>query len=320
MRAFAWFVGTLLCRGASPRLRSPTRSIELTSTLRRVAVSSGRQPPRHAGRGRRALLAVPALGIATKRGSGLRAALATVLQVCALWGALGIATAAVWAPAFCSRRICACRPKPSLRSRRALRLLLVALSSGIAVALIEETVMRGAMHTAIERESGELAAALLTAPLFAVLHFFAKRAHSGGSGQLEAAASICLPARSRRSALRRWCSMRSCPGWPWDFSESHARAHREHRGEHRVARRLGRGAAHAAGSDRAGPRRRVFRLGRPRSTGCWGTGSCHGRRASRSPCGCAPRVGALRLAARALASGASEASRSSRSSGSTISR
>ena len=34
--------------------------------------------------------------------------------------------------------------------------------------------MRGAMHTAIERESGPWTAALLTAPLFAALHFFAK--------------------------------------------------------------------------------------------------------------------------------------------------
>jgi membrane protease YdiL (CAAX protease family) len=54
------------------------------------------------------------------------------------------------------------------------RLLLIGLSSGVAVALIEETVMRGAMHTAIQREAGPWAAALLTAPLFAALHFFAK--------------------------------------------------------------------------------------------------------------------------------------------------
>ena len=53
-------------------------------------------------------------------------------------------------------------------------MLLIGSDSGIAVALIEETVMRGAMHTAIERESGQWAAVLLTAPLFAVLHFFAK--------------------------------------------------------------------------------------------------------------------------------------------------
>jgi hypothetical protein len=56
------------------------------------------------------------------------------------------------------------------------RIFLIGLSSGIAVALIEETVMRGAMHTAIERESGPWTAALLTAPLFAVLHFTAKAA------------------------------------------------------------------------------------------------------------------------------------------------
>lgn len=34
--------------------------------------------------------------------------------------------------------------------------------------------MRGAMHTAIQRETGPFTAALLTAPLFALLHFFAK--------------------------------------------------------------------------------------------------------------------------------------------------
>ena len=48
------------------------------------------------------------------------------------------------------------------------------IAMGIGMALLEETVMRGAMHTAIERESGPWSAALLTAPLFAVLHFFAK--------------------------------------------------------------------------------------------------------------------------------------------------
>jgi len=54
------------------------------------------------------------------------------------------------------------------------KLALVSLGSGVTVALLEESVMRGAMHTAIERESGPWAAALLTAPLFAILHFFAK--------------------------------------------------------------------------------------------------------------------------------------------------
>ncbi len=45
------------------------------------------------------------------------------------------------------------------------------LLTGITVALIEETFMRGAMHTAIERESGTTLAVLLTAVLYAAVHF-----------------------------------------------------------------------------------------------------------------------------------------------------
>ncbi|HYL70932.1 MAG TPA: CPBP family intramembrane glutamic endopeptidase, partial [Candidatus Dormibacteraeota bacterium] len=44
----------------------------------------------------------------------------------------------------------------------------------LAVALIEETFLRGAMYTAIERESGARAAVLLTALLYAATHFFGK--------------------------------------------------------------------------------------------------------------------------------------------------
>jgi len=55
-----------------------------------------------------------------------------------------------------------------------LRLVLLRLLSGLAVAFIEETFLRGAMHTAIARESGTRAAVLLTALLYAATHFFAK--------------------------------------------------------------------------------------------------------------------------------------------------
>ena len=65
--------------------------------------------------------------------------------------------------------------------------ILTGALSGFAVAFIEETFLRGAMHTAIERESGTRAAVLLTALLYAATHFFAKfhippeqvNAHSG---------------------------------------------------------------------------------------------------------------------------------------------
>ena len=53
----------------------------------------------------------------------------------------------------------------------ALQLLAGGLGTGLAVAFIEETFLRGAMHTGIARESGARAAILLTAALYASLHF-----------------------------------------------------------------------------------------------------------------------------------------------------
>ncbi len=54
------------------------------------------------------------------------------------------------------------------------RLAAQGLTSGIAVALIEETFLRGAMHSGIARESGARLAVLLTALVYAATHFFAK--------------------------------------------------------------------------------------------------------------------------------------------------
>jgi membrane protease YdiL (CAAX protease family) len=48
------------------------------------------------------------------------------------------------------------------------------LGTGVAVALIEETFMRGAMFTGIARESGERAAIWLTSLLYAAAHFIGK--------------------------------------------------------------------------------------------------------------------------------------------------
>ena len=58
-------------------------------------------------------------------------------------------------------------------ARALTKLVLLRALSGLAVAFIEETFLRGAMHTAIERESGTRAAVLLTAVLYAATHFFA---------------------------------------------------------------------------------------------------------------------------------------------------
>ncbi len=49
-----------------------------------------------------------------------------------------------------------------------------ALLAGIVVAFVEESVLRGAMFSAIARESGERAAILLTALIYAAVHFFSR--------------------------------------------------------------------------------------------------------------------------------------------------
>ncbi|MGP8034185.1 MAG: type II CAAX prenyl endopeptidase Rce1 family protein [Steroidobacteraceae bacterium] len=51
------------------------------------------------------------------------------------------------------------------------RLFVTRAGSALVVALIEETFLRGAMHTAIERESGTRLAVLLTAAVYATSHF-----------------------------------------------------------------------------------------------------------------------------------------------------
>jgi uncharacterized protein len=64
-------------------------------------------------------------------------------------------------------------PATALNAAGLIKLILLRLLSGIAVAFIEETFLRGAMLTGIERESGATAAVLLTALVYATTHFFA---------------------------------------------------------------------------------------------------------------------------------------------------
>ena len=101
------------------------------------------------------------------------------------------------------------------------KLLLLRLLSGLAVAFIEETFLRGAMHTGIERESGTTAAVLLTAVLYAATHFFASyhiapaqvTPHSGVElllGTLQAFAHPGAASRTRFSRCSRWGW---CSGW-----------------------------------------------------------------------------------------------------------
>ena len=320
MRAFAWFLGSLLAAaliggGARlPCLRARPRTLGI------LAVSPGREPDRHAGpRRSSSYWLCRHLGVRTKRDVGFGLPWRRFLKVSLLWGAIGIVTASVGrrfpagdAPA----RRCEF-PVHGIRLGAARTCCSSALSSGIAVALIEETVMRGAMHTAIERESGAVTAALLTAPLFAVLHFFAKAQHS---------APIKWHWRSGFDLLVRFFAPLGHPALVFDAFLAWLAVGlilsltRVLTGNiavsDRTARRLGGGAAHASGGHRPRQRRRVFGVGRPlrRLVGLLAAAVGGGHRAracgSRAPRG-SLRVPAMR-AARVMLRGARAGSSISR--------
>jgi membrane protease YdiL (CAAX protease family) len=173
MRAFAWFVAAIVLAGVIGALLS-FPAYELTSTFASWAF--------HRVASRVAMLVLIAelvwlcrhLNLRRARDFGYGLPWRTFLKVSCTWGAIGIATAGLGAAFLLATHLRIVSPGFTPTVLNFARIFLIGLSSGIAVALLEETVMRGAMHTAIERESGPWTAALLTAPLFAVVHFFAK--------------------------------------------------------------------------------------------------------------------------------------------------
>src|SRR5580692_5590782 len=173
MRAFAWFLAAILLAGLiSALLAYP--AYELTSTFASFKFH------RVAGRVAMLVLVVELvwlcrhLNITRKRDFGYGLPWRRFLMVSFAAGAIGMATAGVGAWFLVSTQLRIISPGFAPSALNFARIFLIGLSSGIAVALLEDTVFRGVMHTAVERESGPWTAALLTAPLFAILHFFAK--------------------------------------------------------------------------------------------------------------------------------------------------
>jgi membrane protease YdiL (CAAX protease family) len=173
MRAFAWFIGAIVLAGVIGAVLAYP-AYQLTSAFAGWAF--------HRVASRVAMLVLIAelvwlcrhLNIKRARDFGFGLPWRRFLRVSFTWAAVGIATAALGATFLQSTHLRVVSPNFAPSVWNFARIFLIGLSSGVAVALIEETVIRGAMHTAIERESGPWTAALLTAPLFAVLHFFAK--------------------------------------------------------------------------------------------------------------------------------------------------
>ena len=115
---------------------------------------------RHLGLADRASLgyALPRRAFVRELALALALGVATMLGVVGLMSALGLLD---WS-------------KGAALSAAALaHLVLLRLLSGLAVGFIEETFLRGAMHTGIAREAGTRAAIACTAVIYAATHFFA---------------------------------------------------------------------------------------------------------------------------------------------------
>jgi uncharacterized protein len=173
VRAFCWFVGAIVLAGVIAALIAYP-AFELTTTFANFAF--------HRVTSRIAMLVLIAelvwvcqhLKLSAKRDFGYGLPWRRFLRISFAWSLIGMATAMLGAAFLLATGLRVIDPAFSLSAASLLKIFLVGVASGIAVALLEETVMRGAMHTAIQREAGPWTAALLTAPLFAVLHFFAK--------------------------------------------------------------------------------------------------------------------------------------------------
>ncbi|MFO1469040.1 MAG: CPBP family intramembrane glutamic endopeptidase [Steroidobacteraceae bacterium] len=173
MRAFLWFLGvTLLTLVVAACLAYPVYG--LVAPLGHVAF--------HRVASRLAMLVFAGelwwlarhLALRRRQDFGFGLARRRFLREATLWGVIGMASAVPGAAFLLGTGIRVPDPQFVPGALDFVRIFLVGVASGVAVALLEETVFRGAMHTAIERESGPWLAALLTAPLFAILHFFAK--------------------------------------------------------------------------------------------------------------------------------------------------
>ncbi len=89
------------------------------------------------------------------------------------------------------------RPDLALHGAALAALAVKGLTTGLAVALIEETFLRGAMHSGIQRESGARTALLLTSLVYAATHFLAS--HKIPPDQLGPGSGIALLAGSLRA-------------------------------------------------------------------------------------------------------------------------
>jgi hypothetical protein len=172
MRAFAWFLGLIVAGLAAiavftypawlllhPHFDFPFHRIG--ERIGMLALPLG------------LVLSAPRLRLADRASLGYGIPRREFLREMALGLTLGAASMALIAAVMSALGLLEWAAAQAVTGAALCKLLGGSLASGLAVAFIEETFLRGAMHTGIERESGASAAVLLTAVVYAAAHFFA---------------------------------------------------------------------------------------------------------------------------------------------------
>jgi hypothetical protein len=119
------------------------------------------------------LISARRLGLRDRKSLGYGVAPAAFLRALSIGLALGVLSMAAVVAIMTGLGLLDWRAAAALTAPAAAKLIASRLASGMAVAFIEETFLRGAMLTGIERESGSAAAVFLTAVVYSGLHFFA---------------------------------------------------------------------------------------------------------------------------------------------------
>jgi hypothetical protein len=195
------------------------------------------------------LLVARRLRLADRASLGFGAPRALFLRELSVGLALGVITMAGVAASMAALGLLDFRPAAGYGAGALAALVAKRLASGLAVALIEETALRGAMFTGIQRESGITAAVVLTSLVYSATHFLGSfhipaeqvRAWSGVAllhGTLQsfdhplgiADAFLCLTAVGLVLALVRSITgniaagMGLHAGWVWVMLVAHALA------------------------------------------------------------------------------------------------
>jgi membrane protease YdiL (CAAX protease family) len=215
MRAFLWFIGLFVAGFAVMALLawpayewlSPHLDVKfhrLANRIGQLSLLIG------------IVLLARRLALADRRSLGYGLPRTEFLRELAIGLALGVATMLPIAFLMFGFDLRMVREGITLDGTLLLKLAAGGLMTGLAVAVIEETFFRGAMHTAVARESGHRLAIVLTALLYSAVHFVGRHRILDAFLALAAVGVLLGLVRARTGHVAGCIGLHA--GWVWVIS------------------------------------------------------------------------------------------------------